>query len=38
MRFKVLTAIIIVFSIFGFWRRVDVLVDADVSEKRAVSI
>jgi hypothetical protein len=23
---------------FGFWRRVDMLVDADVSEKHAVSI
>jgi hypothetical protein len=30
--------IVTVFLIFGFWRRVDMLVDADVSEKHTVSI
>jgi hypothetical protein len=30
--------IIVFFFIFGFWRRVDILVDADVSEKHTVSI
>jgi hypothetical protein len=26
------------FLIFGFWRRVDMLVDADISEKHTLSI
>jgi hypothetical protein len=30
--------IIIFFLIFGFWRSVGMLVDADVSEKHTVSI
>jgi hypothetical protein len=40
MRFKVFTPIIIVFFflILRFWRRVDVLVVANVSEKHTVSI
>jgi hypothetical protein len=38
LRFKVLMAIIIVFLIFGFWRRVDVLVNARISEKHTVSL
>jgi hypothetical protein len=38
LRFKVLMAIIIVFLIFGFWCRVDVLVNASISEKHTVFI
>jgi hypothetical protein len=39
-RFKVLTTIIIVFffNFWGFWRRVDLLVDADVSEKHSLQL
>jgi hypothetical protein len=38
MTFKVLMVIIIVLLIFGFWRSVDMLVNADVLKKHTVSI